>query len=79
MANTSINERYRLKKLYEEVAVPALVKQFNYTNVNEVPKLVKIVLLVGTLLMVSQKLNKKYYQQPMIKTILMKDQYSMSI
>ena len=47
MANTSINERYRLKKLYEEVAVPALVKQFNYTNVNEVPKLVKIVLNMG--------------------------------
>ncbi|MGN1100506.1 MAG: 50S ribosomal protein L5 [Christensenellales bacterium] len=47
MAKTELNERYRLKKLYEEVAVPALVKQFNYTNVNEVPKLVKVVLNMG--------------------------------
>jgi len=47
MANKNVNERYRLKALYEEVAVPALTKQFNYTNVNEVPKLVKVVLNMG--------------------------------
>lgn len=34
-------------KRYKEEIVPALVKEFGYTNINEVPKLVKIVLNMG--------------------------------
>jgi large subunit ribosomal protein L5 len=40
-------ERYRIKKLYAEKAVPALMKKFGYKNVNQVPKLEKIVLNMG--------------------------------
>ncbi|MEG1609137.1 MAG: 50S ribosomal protein L5 [Clostridia bacterium] len=39
------NERvYRIADLYKTTAVPALIKKFNYKNVNQVPKLEKIVL-----------------------------------
>lgn len=37
-------ERYRLHKRYREEIVPSLMKERGYKNVNEVPKLVKIVL-----------------------------------
>ena len=37
----------RLKEKYQKVVVPALVKEFGYKNVNEVPKLEKIVLNMG--------------------------------
>jgi large subunit ribosomal protein L5 len=39
--------RYRLKKLYNEVVVKDLIKQFGYKNVNEVPKIEKIVVNRG--------------------------------
>ena len=38
---------YRLKTYYTEKVVPALMAKFNYKNVNEVPKLDKIVLNMG--------------------------------
>ena len=38
---------YRLKTYYTEKVVPALMSKFNYSNVNEVPKLEKIVLNMG--------------------------------
>lgn len=39
------NERiYRIAETYKTTAVPALMKKFNYTNVNEVPMLVKVVI-----------------------------------
>lgn len=39
------NERvYRIAELYKTTAIPALIKKFNYKNVNQVPKLVKVVL-----------------------------------
>ncbi len=41
------NREYRLKTLYKEYAVPELIKKFNYTNVNQVPRLEKIVLNMG--------------------------------
>ncbi len=42
---TVADERvYRIAELYKTTAVPALVKKFNYKNINEVPKLEKIVL-----------------------------------
>ncbi len=37
----------RLKETYKKDIVPALVKEFNYSNVNEVPRLTKIVVNVG--------------------------------
>ncbi len=37
-------DRYRLKKLYNENVVPQLMTRFGYKNINEVPKLDKIVL-----------------------------------
>lgn len=40
-------ELNRLHKLYKEEVAPALMKEFAYKNVNEVPKLVKIVLNMG--------------------------------
>lgn len=40
-------ELNRLHKLYKEEVTPALMKEFAYKNVNEVPKLVKIVLNMG--------------------------------
>ena len=36
-----------LKKTYKEEIVPALMKQFSYTTVMQVPKLVKITLNEG--------------------------------
>ncbi len=38
---------YRIADAYKNEAVPALVKKFGYKNVNEVPKLVKIVINSG--------------------------------
>lgn len=37
----------RLKKFYKDEVVPFLLKEFGYKNVNEVPKLEKIVLNMG--------------------------------
>ena len=37
----------RLKKLYDEVITPNLIKEFGYKNKMEVPKLTKIVLNMG--------------------------------
>ena len=37
----------RIKALYNESVVPAMIKKFNYGNVNQVPKLVKITINSG--------------------------------
>lgn len=42
-----MKEQNRLLKMYREEVAPTLLKEFNYKNVNEVPKLVKIVLNMG--------------------------------
>ena len=47
VATEAASDRYRIKKLYDEVAVPELIKKFGYTNVNQVPKLEKVVLNMG--------------------------------
>lgn len=41
------DSRYRIKNVYYKEAVPALINKFGYKNINEVPKLVKIVLNMG--------------------------------
>jgi len=41
------NTPNRIKVLYNETVVPALVKKFNYKNVNQAPKLVKITINSG--------------------------------
>ena len=50
---------YRLKARYTEKVVPALMAKFNYTNINEVPKLEKIVLNMG---LGDEKDNAKSFQ-----------------
>ena len=40
-------EKARLSVMYKETVVPALLKQFGYKNINEVPRLEKIVLNMG--------------------------------
>lgn len=40
-------EQNRIVTKYKEEVIPALVKEYGYKNVNEVPKLVKIVLNMG--------------------------------
>lgn len=47
VAKAAASDRYRIKKIYDEVAVPELIKKFGYTNVNQVPKLDKVVLNMG--------------------------------
>ena len=42
-----MKEQNRLVKMYKEEVVPALLKEFKYSNIMEVPKLVKIVLNMG--------------------------------
>ncbi len=45
--NGSTDRVYRIAELYKTSVAPALMKKFGYKNVNEVPKLVKIVLNMG--------------------------------
>ena len=58
-AADSTKREYRLKTMYTEKVVPALMAKFNYTNVNEVPKLDKIVLNMG---LGDEKDNSKSFQ-----------------
>lgn len=37
----------RMKEFYEKTVAPKLIKEFNYTNTNQVPRLVKISLNMG--------------------------------
>ena len=37
----------RVKALYDQTVIPAMIKKFNYANVNQVPKLVKITINSG--------------------------------
>ena len=49
VANAAATEKTpnRVKELYVNTVIPALVKKFNYKNVNQVPKLVKITINSG--------------------------------
>ncbi|MCK9575843.1 MAG: 50S ribosomal protein L5 [Clostridia bacterium] len=47
MAKKTIKAENRLKTYYKEVVVPSLMKSEGYKNVNEVPKIDKIVLNMG--------------------------------
>ncbi len=47
MAKTSTKTGIRLKDRYIEEVVPAMLKEFGYKNINEVPKIDKIVLSMG--------------------------------
>ena len=48
-ANAGMPENYtpRMRKHYEDVVKPELIKQFGYTNVMQVPRITKIVLNMG--------------------------------
>lgn len=41
------DNRMRIKALYTQTVVPALMKKFGYKNINEVPRLEKIVINMG--------------------------------
>lgn len=62
------SEVNRLKKHYTTVVVPGLIKHFNYKNVNQVPRLEKIVINAG---LGPDKDNSKSFQQAVeeLKTI----------
>ena len=47
VAKATATETNRVKELYLNTVVPALIKKFNYKNVNQVPKLVKITINSG--------------------------------
>lgn len=47
VAKATATENNRVKELYINTVVPALIKKFNYKNVNQVPKLVKITINSG--------------------------------
>jgi len=47
MAGTKGNGAPRLKKRYRDEVVPALMKEFSYSNIMEVPRVQKVVLNVG--------------------------------
>ena len=59
VAAEDTKREYRLKTMYAEKVVPALMSKFNYTNINEVPKLEKIVLNMG---LGDEKDNAKSFQ-----------------
>lgn len=42
-----MEREYRMLELYKSTVVPALIKKFNYKNINEVPKIEKVVLNMG--------------------------------
>jgi large subunit ribosomal protein L5 len=48
-ANAGLPENYvpRMRQLYDDVVKPALMKEFGYSNVMEVPRITKIVLNMG--------------------------------
>jgi len=56
---TDSKREYRLKTYYVETVIPALMSKFNYKNVNEVPRLEKIVLNMG---LGDDKDNSKSFQ-----------------
>ena len=45
--NAGNADKKRMRKQYKEEVVPALIKRFGYRNINEVPRLEKIVLNMG--------------------------------
>jgi len=47
MAETTSEYTPRLKKLYQDEVISALVKQFEYTNIMQAPKIEKIVINMG--------------------------------
>ncbi len=46
-AKATFDREYRLKGHYKNTVVPEMMKKFNYKNINEVPRLEKIVLNMG--------------------------------
>ncbi len=44
---TDVNREYRLRTYYKENVAGAMMTKFGYTNVNEIPKLEKVVLNMG--------------------------------
>ena len=64
-------EKNRLYEKYKTEIVPALIKEFGYKNVNEVPKLEKIVLNMG---LGAEKDNSKSYNMALDELTLIAGQ-----
>ena len=60
--NAGNAERYRMRKQYAEEVVPALIKRFGYKNINEVPRLEKIVLIYNICTLLPIYLNIKAFK-----------------
>lgn len=54
------SREYRIAEIYKKSVVPALMTKFAYKNINEVPKIEKIVLNMG---LGAEKDNSKSFQQ----------------
>ena len=76
---TATDSKYvsRVRTKYNEEVVPALIKKFNYKNVNQVPKLVKITINGGlgdvkdnakSVQLVQQELTQIAGQKPVLTT-----------
>ena len=79
VAKETATEKYvsRVKARYDAEVVPALMKEFNYKNINEVPKLVKITISGGlgdikdnakSIQQVQQELAQIAGQKPVLTT-----------
>lgn len=67
MSKESINDVTRLKKHYKETVVPALMKQFKYDNIMQVPKIEKITLNMGVGKAAEDKKVIKFAQEQLTK------------
>ncbi|MDH3005141.1 MAG: 50S ribosomal protein L5, partial [Candidatus Shikimatogenerans sp. JK-2022] len=58
----------RLKKLYKEKIIYLLKKKFNYKNIMQVPKLIKIVINIGVGIAIQNKnfINNYMYELELI-------------
>ncbi|MDR1032849.1 MAG: 50S ribosomal protein L5 [Candidatus Nomurabacteria bacterium] len=65
MANKTTTTQPRLKALYDSKIVPELEKELGVANVNQVPKLSKIVLSVG----IGKKKEDKHHYDAVVNTI----------
>ncbi|HSE29590.1 MAG TPA: 50S ribosomal protein L5 [Candidatus Saccharimonadales bacterium] len=65
MATKTVADTARLKALYKEKLAPKLQKELNLGNINEVPKLEKIVLNVG----IGKHKDDKSYHEAVVNTL----------
>lgn len=65
MATKTVSSLPRLKHLYKETLLPRLQKELGLSNVNQVPKLEKIVINVG----IGKRKDDKQYHEVVVNTL----------